>query len=45
MDRVGEVVADARGGDVVERLRERLHEHLDCTATHDDASILAIDLS
>lgn len=45
MDRVREVVTGARGADVVDRLWERLHDHLDCTATHDDASILAIDLS
>lgn len=44
MERVREVILEAHGQDLVERLRQRLQDHLECAATHDDASILAIAL-
>ncbi len=45
LERVRETVLEARGVAIVETLQNRLHEHLDCIATHDDASILAIELA
>lgn len=45
LDRVRDTVLEARGVAIVETLQRRLHEHLDCIATHDDASILAIELA
>ncbi|MBI1397759.1 MAG: SpoIIE family protein phosphatase [Betaproteobacteria bacterium] len=44
VDRLRRAVRESRGLDVVATVMASLHEHLGCTATHDDASILAVDL-
>lgn len=44
-DRLRDAVRQSRGESIVETVMASLHTHLGCAATHDDASILAIDLN